>query len=60
MKAIYIKPEMEIVQLNTSELLEGDEWGKYGVSNQKQTHSGGNTGFFDDEPDDEKKDSFYD
>lgn len=48
MKAIYIKPVMEIVQLDIEELLE-DEWGQLGLSNQTEDHPQGNTGFFDNE-----------
>ena len=55
MKAIYIKPEMEIVQLNTDELL---EWGRLGKYSQTDRWTS-NDGFFEEENKD-GKDSFFD
>lgn len=45
MKAIYIKPEMEIVRLQVEEDI---AYGQFADVSQTKNHTG-NTGFFDDE-----------
>ena len=58
MKAIYMKPEMEIVRLQVEEDI---TWGADDIVDASQTnHYTGNKGFFDDEQNTEGKDSFFD
>lgn len=56
MKAIYIKPEMEVVNLQVEEDI---AWGKKGFWSVDENHTG-NTGFFDDEENKDGKANFFD
>ena len=59
MKAIYKKPETEVVYLQVEEDIAA-EWGKFGRDSQKENVGQSNTGFFGDGEEEEKKDPFFD
>lgn len=58
MKAIYKKPETEVINLQVTEDIAA-EWGNLGRPSNNNNVVQSNNGFFGDE-EEEKKDSFFD
>ena len=58
MKAIYKKPETEVINLQVTEDIA--EWGEFGRNSQTGNVGQSNKGFFGDEEEEEKKDPFFD
>ena len=59
MKAIYKKPETEVINLQVTEDIAA-EWGDLGRNSNTSNVGQSNNGFFGDEEEEEKKDPFFD